>query len=67
MADLVLPAKFTQRPTQEARSTPRGLMLTVALWRKLTRNLYAGYRPERHYMRGPGPKWHARNSSPHRC
>jgi hypothetical protein len=18
------------------------------------------YRPERHYMRGPGPKWHAR-------
>jgi hypothetical protein len=19
------------------------------------------YRPERHYMRGPGPKWHARN------
>lgn len=19
------------------------------------------YRPERHYMRGPGPKWHARH------
>jgi len=21
------------------------------------------YRPERHYMRGPGPKWRAKNSS----
>jgi hypothetical protein len=20
------------------------------------------YRPERHYMRGPGPKWHAKHS-----
>jgi hypothetical protein len=22
-----------------------------------------GYRPERHYMRGPGPKWHAKHTS----
>jgi hypothetical protein len=21
------------------------------------------YRPERHYMRGPGPKWHEKHSS----
>jgi hypothetical protein len=21
------------------------------------------YRPERHYMRGPGPKWHAKQGS----
>jgi len=21
------------------------------------------YRPERHYMRGPGPKWHAKHTS----
>jgi hypothetical protein len=26
-------------------------------------SLFVGYRPERHYMRGPGPKWHERNSS----
>lgn len=22
------------------------------------------YRPELHYMRGPGPKWHAKHGSP---
>jgi len=30
-------------------------------WRRLSEHRY---RPERHYMRGPGPKWHARNSPP---
>ena len=34
----------------------------VALWavgkmRRLDRNLFESYRPELHYMRGPGPKW----------
>ena len=24
------------------------------------------YRPEAHYMRGPGPKWHAKQSMPPR-
>ena len=23
--------------------------------------LFDGYRPELHYMRGPGPKWHAKH------
>jgi len=23
-----------------------------------------GYRPERHYMRGPGPQWHAKHDAP---
>jgi len=22
------------------------------------------YRPELHYMRGPGPKWHAKHTAP---
>lgn len=25
--------------------------------------LNISYRPERHYMRGPGPKWHETHSS----
>jgi hypothetical protein len=29
----------------------------VALWRGLKRDLFNPYRPELHYMRGPGPKW----------
>ena len=24
--------------------------------------LFDPYRPERHYMRGPGPKWHAKHN-----
>jgi hypothetical protein len=26
-------------------------------WRTLVKHLTDPYRPERHYMRGPGPKW----------
>jgi hypothetical protein len=38
----------------------RNLTKTI---RELQRNLAAGggsYRPDLHYMRGPGPKWHAK-------
>jgi hypothetical protein len=31
------------------------------LGRVLLRSLTDTYRPELHYMRGPGPKWHARH------
>ena len=31
-----------------------GLMLSVTA-------LFDSYRPERHYMRGPGPKWHEKH------
>jgi hypothetical protein len=27
-------------------------------WQALINALVDDYRPERHYMRGPGPKWH---------
>ncbi len=26
-------------------------------WREFMKNLLDPYHPERHYMRGPGPKW----------
>jgi hypothetical protein len=32
-----------------------------AVWHELTRHAGAVYRPERHYMRGPGPAWHAKH------
>jgi len=31
--------------------------------RALTKDLFDPYRPERHYMRGPGPKWRAKHRS----
>ena len=30
---------------------------TAQRWRRLTAPLFDPYRPELHYMRGPGPKW----------
>jgi hypothetical protein len=66
MAEIVLPSEFTRTPAHRTPPVTRGLALVAAFWRKLTRNLGASYRPERHYMRGPGPKWHALNSGPPR-
>jgi len=31
---------------------------SLAAWQALTKALFDDYRPELHYMRGPGPKWH---------
>ncbi len=41
---------------------PQGLAADLAdLFQNLTRGLFDSYRPELHYMRGPGPKWHAKH------
>jgi hypothetical protein len=50
-----------------ARSSASGWLLGAAARRchLLTASLFDPYRPELHYMRGPGPKWrtkHARAS-----
>ena len=33
----------------------------VEFVQNLARSLFDPYRPEQHYMRGPGPKWHAKH------
>ena len=35
--------------------------LIVTRWQRLIDRVTDSYRPERHYMRGPGPKWHAKH------
>jgi len=32
----------------------------AATFRTFVHDLFDDYRPERHYMRGPGPKWRAK-------
>ena len=32
----------------------------AAFWQELTRDAVSPYRPEKHYMRGPGPAWRAK-------
>jgi hypothetical protein len=47
---------------------PRGSAASVAKlarphWWRLTSALSDPYHPERHYMRGPGPKWREKHAS----
>jgi len=32
------------------------------VWLAVSSQLFDSYHPERHYMRGPGPKWHAKHA-----
>lgn len=41
----------------------RGRLKSLAARWGLPARLRDRYRPERHYMRGPGPKWHAAHST----
>jgi hypothetical protein len=34
----------------------------AGIWRRLTNGIFDRYRPELHYMRGPGPKWHEKHA-----
>lgn len=39
----------------------RRLKATARRWRRLRGSFRDPYRPELHYMRGPGPKWHEKH------
>ncbi len=47
----------------KSSSTPLRLRLNVIVagWHRLVMIAFDPYRPELHYMRGPGPKWHAKH------
>jgi hypothetical protein len=49
---------FSQRTRRRVGAT------VAATWRTVTHDLFDPYRPERHYMRGPGPKWRAKHALP---
>jgi hypothetical protein len=45
-----------------ARINPPLRASLARTWRTLTHDLFDSYRPERHYMRGPGPKSRAKQA-----
>jgi hypothetical protein len=47
--------RVAKRLRTHARST---FGWALGCWRGLTTAILDPYRPELHYMRGPGPKWH---------
>ena len=38
------------------------LAAMAEIWRRLKNGIFDSYRPELHYMRGPGPKWHEKHA-----
>jgi hypothetical protein len=44
-----------------ADSVTDGLGGDIAEFMRALKALVDPYRPEQHYMRGPGPKWHAKH------
>jgi hypothetical protein len=52
------------KSSTKGRQGPRISATLAMLWRTFCRDAFDSYRPELHYMRGPGPKWHAKHSAP---
>jgi hypothetical protein len=47
----------------QSNKQPRLSAVLAMLWRTFRRDAFDDYRPELHYMRGPGPKWRTKHSS----
>jgi hypothetical protein len=58
--DLAMARKITQ-PISLQQRLMRGDSV-LGILRGLVSDLFDPYRPELHYMRGPGPKWHAKHA-----
>jgi hypothetical protein len=54
-------AKEAKAKTAAQNSGRTGLAAEFADALRLVKSLLDPYRPELHYMRGPGPKWHAKH------
>ena len=39
-----------------------GRVAVIQIWRALSEWVFDPYRPELHYMRGPGPKWREKHA-----
>jgi hypothetical protein len=52
----------TSTHTMLRRRRPSALRAVSSFLSRLAKDLFDPYRPERHYMRGPGPKWMAKHS-----
>ena len=50
-----------QKAVQMGGPTAAVLATELADLLRLIKSLFDPYRPELHYMRGPGPKWHAKH------
>jgi hypothetical protein len=59
--DVMIAIRTTVRMLAARREAPALRADIAGLLHNLAKALFDPYRPELHYMRGPGPKWHAKH------
>jgi len=55
--------RFPHAMVGDTTITPRVWGFRLERWRNLRAAIFEPYRPELHYMRGPGPKWRAKQAT----
>jgi hypothetical protein len=60
MATMISPTLSAPALRRNGQASPTGLM---AFWRHFVAKAFDPYRPELHYMRGPGPAWRAKHGT----
>ncbi len=58
---------FISDTSRDFRPAPSLVAVVAQQWRTLMKDLFDPYRPERHYMRGPGPKWREKHAQARRA
>ena len=58
-------AAASSKNSSKAPKTPGLAATVVAMVRDIARDLSGSYRPEQHYMRGPGPKAREKQAMPY--
>ena len=61
MATITSESFSAQAGSRDRRSTPFAEIR--AFWRQFFARAFDPYRPELHYMRGPGPAWRAKQTA----
>ena len=51
------------RSSKSPRASGSNKIGVIRILFKVKNWIFDPYRPERHYMRGPGPKWHAKHTA----
>jgi hypothetical protein len=54
---------FATLPTPAANRAAKAVAEFKAFWRAFLVKAFHPYRPELHYMRGPGPAWRAKHTA----
>ena len=55
--------RYPRFAAEEIVIVPWVVRLRLECWRSFLAAILNPYRPELHYMRGPGPKWRAKHGS----